>query len=64
MNAIMYYPFALIVLMIWLLGLLTSNTIHGFIEILLMITVVNTVYKKIRGKISFRKKVNRNRIRY
>ncbi len=60
----MYYPFALIVVVFWLVGLLTSRTLLGFIEIIIMITIVNMVYKIISGKISNRKKIKRRKIKY
>ena len=63
MNAFIYYPFALIAIMIWLAGLLTSKTFLGFIEVLILITVVNIIYKVIRGKVLLKRKVKYRNIK-
>lgn len=36
----MLYPIAVIMIILWLLGLITANTMGGFIHILLVIAVV------------------------
>lgn len=36
----MLYPIALIMIILWLLGLITANTMGGFIHILLVIAIV------------------------
>ncbi len=64
MNGLMYYSFALISLMFWLADFLTSRTFLGFMEILIMVIIINTVYKIISGKISNRKKGELIRIKY
>jgi hypothetical protein len=41
---------AVILLVLWLVGLLTSYTLGGFIHILLVIAVVVVVLRVIRGR--------------
>jgi len=46
----MLYTIALILLILWLLGLVTSYTIGGFIHILLVIAVVMVLLRIIQGR--------------
>lgn len=43
----MLYTIAVIMLILWLLGLITSNTMGGFIHILLVIAIVVILLKVI-----------------
>lgn len=46
----MLYTIALILLVLWLLGLVSSYTIGGFIHILLVIAVVILLVRLIQGR--------------
>ncbi len=46
----MLYTIALILLILWLLGLVTSYTIGGFVHILLVIAVVMVLLRIIQGR--------------
>ena len=46
----MLYTIAVVLLALWLLGLVTSYTIGGFIHILLVIAVVMVLLRLIRGR--------------
>jgi hypothetical protein len=46
----MLYTIAVILLVLWLAGLLTSYTMHGFIHALLVIAVVVILLRVIRGR--------------
>jgi len=46
----MLYTIAVILLILWLLGLLTSYTIHGFIHALLVIAIVVILLRVITGR--------------
>ena len=46
---IMLYTIAVIMLILWLLGLITSNTMGGFIHILLVIAIVVVLLRVING---------------
>jgi hypothetical protein len=46
----MLYTIAAVLLVMWLLGLVTSYTIGGFIHILLVIAVVMVLLRLIRGR--------------
>lgn len=41
---------AIILLVLWILGLITSNTIGGFIHILLVVAVVVILVRVIQGR--------------
>lgn len=41
---------AIILLLLWLLGMVTSYTISGFIHILLVVAIVLVLVRIIRGK--------------
>ncbi|MDM1697203.1 lmo0937 family membrane protein [Thiopseudomonas alkaliphila] len=45
----MLYTIALILLVLWVLGLVSSYTIGGFIHILLVIAVIIILLRVIRG---------------
>lgn len=46
----MLYTIAVILLVLWLLGLVTSTTIGGFIHILLVIAIVIVLVRVISGR--------------
>jgi uncharacterized membrane protein YtjA (UPF0391 family) len=46
----MLYTIAVILLVLWLLGLVTSYTIGGFIHILLVVAVVMVLVNLITGR--------------
>lgn len=45
----MLYTIAVIMIILWLLGLITSNTMGGFIHILLVIAIVVVLLRVING---------------
>ena len=45
----MLYTIAVVMLILWLLGLVTSYTMGGFIHILLVIAIVVLLVRLIRG---------------
>ena len=45
----MLYTIAVVMLILWLLGLITSNTMGGFIHILLVIAIVVVLLSVING---------------
>ena len=46
----MLYTLAVILIILWLLGLVTSYTIGGFIHILLVIAVIMVLLRLINGR--------------
>ena len=46
----MLYTIALVLIILWLLGLVTSSTMGGFIHILLVIAVVMILVNLISGR--------------
>jgi len=46
----MLYTLAVILLILWLAGLLTSYTMHGFIHALLVIAIVVVLLRIISGR--------------
>jgi hypothetical protein len=46
----MLYTFAVVLLILWLLGLVTGTTIGGFIHILLVIAIVMVLVRVISGR--------------
>ena len=46
----MLYTLAVVLLILWLLGLVTSYTIGGFIHVLLVIAIVVVLLRIITGK--------------
>ena len=45
----MLYTIAVVLLILWLLGLITSNTMGGFIHVLLVIAIVVVLLRLING---------------
>lgn len=45
----MLYTIAVILVILWLLGLITSYTVGGFIHVLLVIAIVIVLLRIIRG---------------
>ena len=45
----MLYTISIILVVLWLLGMITSHTISGFIHILLVIAVITLLVRIIRG---------------
>jgi hypothetical protein len=46
----MLYTIAVVLIILWLLGLVTSYTIHGFIHVLLVIAIVVILLRIISGR--------------
>lgn len=46
----MLYTIAVVLLILWLLGLVTSYTVGGFIHILLVVAVIMILVKLISGR--------------
>jgi hypothetical protein len=46
----MLYTIAVILLILWLLGLVTSTTIGGFIHVLLVIAIIVLLLRVISGR--------------
>ena len=46
----MLYTIAVVLLVLWLLGLVTSTTIGGFIHILLVVAIVMVLVNLISGR--------------
>lgn len=46
----MLYTIAVVLLILWLLGLVTSYTIGGFIHVLLLIAIVMVLLRVISGR--------------
>jgi len=46
----MLYTIAVILLILWLLGLVTSTTVAGFIHVLLVIAIVVVLLRVISGR--------------
>ena len=46
----MLYTLAVILLILWLLGMVGSYTLGGFIHILLVIAIVVVIYNLVRGR--------------
>jgi hypothetical protein len=46
----MLYTIAVVLLILWVLGLVTSTTIGGFIHVLLVIAVVMVLLRLISGR--------------
>jgi Family of unknown function (DUF5670) len=49
-DAIMIYTIAVILLVLWLLGMVTSFTAGGLLHILLVVAVIAVVYQLITGR--------------
>jgi hypothetical protein len=46
----MLYTIAVLLLVLWLLGLVTSYTLGGFIHLLLVIAIIAVLVRLIRGE--------------
>jgi hypothetical protein len=46
----MLYTIAVILLVLWLLGVVTSYTLGGFVHVLLVIAIVMVLIRLIQGK--------------
>ena len=46
----MLYTIAMVLLVLWLLGLVTSYTMGGFIHVLLVIAIVMVLLRVIKGR--------------
>lgn len=46
----MLYTIAVVLLILWLLGVVTSYTIGGFIHILLVVAIILVLIRLIRGE--------------
>ena len=46
----MLYTIAIVLLVLWLLGLVSSYTMGGFIHILLVIAVIMVLLRLVRGR--------------
>lgn len=46
----MLYTIAVVLVVLWILGLVTSNTLSGFVHLLLVIAIVVIVINIIRGR--------------
>ena len=49
-EKIMLYTFAVVLLVLWLLGLVTSTTMGGFVHILLVMAIVMVLVRIIQGR--------------
>jgi hypothetical protein len=46
----MLWTIAVVLIVLWLLGLVTSFTLHGFIHVLLVLAVVTVLIRIIQGR--------------
>ena len=46
----MLWTIAVVLLILWVLGLVTSNTIGGFIHLLLVIAIIVVIVEFMRGR--------------
>ena len=46
----MFYPVAVILVVLWYLGFVTPHTLGGFVQILLMIAVIAVLFRIISGR--------------
>ena len=46
----MLWTIALILVLMWLLGMVTTYTLHGFIHLLLVLAVITVLIRVIRGE--------------
>ena len=46
----MWYTIATVLIVLWLLGLVTSYTMGGFVHILLVVAVVSVLVRIIQGR--------------
>jgi hypothetical protein len=50
LEAAMLYTLIVILLVLWLLGLLTTYTLSGFIHVLLVLAVVLLIFQLVSGR--------------
>lgn len=53
----MLYTIAVILIILWLLGVVTSYTMNGFIHVLLVIAIITVLLRVIRGENIFKGKM-------
>ncbi len=46
----MLWTIAAILIVLWLLGVVTSNTMNGFVHVLLVIAVISVLVRVIQGR--------------
>lgn len=46
----MLWTLAVVFFILWLLGLLTSYTLHGFVHVLLVLAIIVVVLRVIQGR--------------
>lgn len=46
----MLWTIAIILMLMWLLGMVTAYTIHGFIHLLLVLAIITVLIRIIRGE--------------
>jgi hypothetical protein len=46
----MLWTIATVLIILWLVGMITANTIGGFIHILLVIAIISVLFRLIKGK--------------
>jgi hypothetical protein len=46
----MLYTVAVVLILLWLLGLITSYTVGGFIHILLVVAIITVLVRVIQGR--------------
>jgi len=49
-RAVMLWTIAVVLMILWVLGLVTANTMGGFIHVLLVLAVVAVLYRIITGR--------------
>jgi hypothetical protein len=49
-DTLMLYTIAVVLIILWLLGLVTSYTVGGFIHILLVVAVIMVLVRLISGR--------------
>jgi hypothetical protein len=49
-DTVMLYTIAVVLIILWLLGLVTSYTVGGFIHILLVVAVIMILVRLISGR--------------
>ncbi len=46
----MLWTIAIVLMLMWLLGMVTTYTIHGFIHLLLVLAIITVLIRVIRGE--------------
>ncbi|GMU32979.1 MAG: lmo0937 family membrane protein [Planctomycetia bacterium] len=46
----MLWTIAILLMLMWLLGMVTTYTIHGFIHLLLVLAIITVLIRIIRGE--------------